>query len=99
MNTTDKRLPACPECDGPWLDSFRFQHDPACKLGQAQDQTQAADYARGLGRFTRTSTPTELALLAGAFGTRLQTVVTNANTGVPRLTVAGYDPNTDRNPS
>lgn len=34
----------CPECSGPWLYSFTFQHDPAsCSLSKADDATRAAD--------------------------------------------------------
>ncbi|WP_434619283.1 hypothetical protein [Arthrobacter sp. A5] len=37
----------CPECSGPWVRNFVFDHDHAtCSLGKADDATQYADFER-----------------------------------------------------
>lgn len=54
----------CPDCSGPWLENFRFRHDPAnCALRRDEDATQAADHERASWQgFTRSATSAELRL-------------------------------------
>ncbi len=55
----------CPECSGPWVRNFVFDHDRAtCTLGKAEDATHYADYERlrSCGILERPATPTEIAL-------------------------------------
>ena len=69
-------VPACPECNGPWLNGWRWQHDPAaCPVLAHLDATQAADVQRmraRYGTFHRAPTPTEAAMWGHVTGTPLQ---------------------------
>lgn len=60
----------CPECAGPWLNGWRWQHTPgACSLLPDLDATQAADHQRlaASGReFLRPTTEAEAALWRAA---------------------------------
>lgn len=49
-----RAVPACPDCGGPWLNGWRWQHSPTdCDIRLADDSTQAADaYRVKLGKQT-----------------------------------------------
>ncbi|NQD42437.1 hypothetical protein [Glutamicibacter halophytocola] len=57
----------CPECGGPWIRNFVFQHKAnACTLLDSEDRMQAADYLNGhnlsAGRYYRPASVAEVAL-------------------------------------
>ena len=72
-----RAVPACPECGGPWLNSWRWQHSPTdCDIRLADDSTQAADmYRIKLGRETyrRYATEAERRMFAHVSGRELPT--------------------------
>lgn len=67
----------CPICagirvaakDSRIIDALRISHSAGCRIGRAEDSTQAADYENPLGNFWRWSTPVEVELLT-AYGFR-----------------------------
>lgn len=65
-------VPPCPDCAGPWLNGWRWQHSATdCALRAAEDATQAADAQRlrELGRtYTRPITPAEARLWQAVTG-------------------------------
>jgi hypothetical protein len=67
--------PNCPECTGPWLDGWRWQHGTGCPIRAADDATQARDRGpvaqlRG-GPYARPATANEARLYAHATGRTL----------------------------
>lgn len=76
-------IPGCPECFGPWLNGWRWQHSATnCHYRQRDDATQAADFTRlaSVGRtFTRPATVTEANLWLAVTG---QELPANAGTTV-----------------
>ncbi|KLU10625.1 hypothetical protein [Kocuria sp. SM24M-10] len=68
-------VPDCPQCFGPWLNGWRWQHQATdCFYRAREDATQAADAdrLRQLGRaFTRPATAAEADLWLACTGQQL----------------------------
>lgn len=91
-------IPACPSCRGPWLNGWRWQHNPAvCALQADLDATQAADHERlaSLDRaFTRPTTEAEATLWRAAPGAPAAetgvTLIEPIAGGVVAAMISGY---------
>lgn len=94
MSPAQTPVPACPSCDGPWLNGWRWQHDPAiCALVPQLDSTQAADAERMAetnSTYWRRPTPAEIALHTAVTGSTpsLTTAVVPIATGVNALFIS-----------
>lgn len=70
-----RAVPSCPECGGPWLNSWRWQHSAtACDIRLADDSTQAADAYRiklGKSTYRRLATDAERRMFAAVSGREL----------------------------
>lgn len=88
-------VPPCPECAGPWLNGWRWQHDvTTCPLLPQLDATQAADVERlrsRLATFQRPPTPAEVRLWTHVVGSPPQssTTVLPLTDHIPAVCIAG----------
>lgn len=80
----------CPECAGPRLDNYRFQHQQDCPLLPGEDARHAADYEHRW-TFTRPATDTELHL-ARLFGDPVNSTTVVTPGPLRRRVIGGIDP-------